>query len=62
MFYQPQSANRLEEKEKVSILLEDEKKRATEQAKLLEMDLEVLLTINFYFLKYLLFDLVECFA
>jgi len=35
-------SNRLEEKEKISILLEDEKKRATEQAKLLEMDLEVL--------------------
>lgn len=32
---------RLQEKEKASIMLEDEKKRATEQAKLLEMDLEV---------------------
>ena len=32
---------RLQEKEKISIMLEDEKKQATEQAKMLEMDLEV---------------------
>ena len=32
---------RLKEKERVSVMLEDEKKRATEQAKMLEMDLEV---------------------
>jgi len=41
MLYKMWYVDRLEEKEKVSILLEDEKKRATEQAKLLEMDLEV---------------------
>ena len=32
---------RLQEKERISVMLEDEKKQATEQAKMLEMDLEV---------------------
>lgn len=35
------SCCRLEEKEKMSMMLEAEKKQAAEQAKMLEMDLEV---------------------
>ena len=35
------NTHRLQEKEKISIMLEDEKRQATEQAKMLEMDLEV---------------------